>query len=74
MNKILKIIGARPQFIKASVVPRTFQLTDGIEEIMLDDGQHSDANLSDIFFNQLNILIPHILLCKASVTIRDQTE
>lgn len=60
--KILTIIGARPQFIKASVVSRAIQQTDGIEEIMLHTGQHFDANMSDIFFNQLNIPRPHIKL------------
>ena len=60
--KILTIIGARPQFIKASVVSRAIQQTDGIEEIMLHTGQHFDANMSEIFFNQLNIPRPHIQL------------
>ncbi|AHK15509.1 non-hydrolyzing UDP-N-acetylglucosamine 2-epimerase [Thalassolituus oleivorans] len=60
--KILTVIGARPQFIKASVVSRAIQQADGIEEIMLHTGQHFDANMSDIFFNQLNIPRPHIQL------------
>ncbi|XUO83181.1 UDP-N-acetylglucosamine 2-epimerase (non-hydrolyzing) [Halomonas sp. KM007] len=60
--KILTIIGARPQFIKASVVSRAIQQTDGIEEIMLHTGQHFDANMSDIFFDQLGIPRPHHLL------------
>lgn len=62
MTKILTIIGARPQFIKASVVSRAIQKTEGIEEIMLHTGQHFDANMSDIFFNQLNIPHPDIQL------------
>ena len=62
MQKILTIIGARPQFIKASVVSRAIQQTKGIEEIMLHTGQHFDANMSDIFFNQLNIPRPDIQL------------
>ncbi|WP_217541400.1 non-hydrolyzing UDP-N-acetylglucosamine 2-epimerase [Vibrio metschnikovii] len=62
MQKVLTIIGARPQFIKASVVSRAIQQTDGIEEIMLHTGQHFDANMSDIFFNQLNIPRPQIQL------------
>ena len=60
--KILTIIGARPQFIKASVVSRAIKQTDGIEEMMLHTGQHFDANMSDIFFNQLNIPRPNIQL------------
>ncbi|EOX1790614.1 non-hydrolyzing UDP-N-acetylglucosamine 2-epimerase [Vibrio cholerae] len=62
MQRIFTIIGARPQFIKASVVSRAIQQVDGIEEIMLHTGQHFDANMSDIFFNQLNIPRPHIQL------------
>ncbi|SDO63140.1 UDP-GlcNAc3NAcA epimerase [Halomonas shengliensis] len=62
MQRILTIIGARPQFIKASVVSRTIKKTDGIEEIMLHTGQHFDANMSDIFFNQLGIPKPDIQL------------
>jgi UDP-GlcNAc3NAcA epimerase len=62
MQRILTIIGARPQFIKASVVSRAIQQTDGIEEILLHTGQHFDANMSDIFFNQLGIPRPDIQL------------
>lgn len=62
MQRIFTIIGARPQFIKASVVSRAIQETDGIDEIMLHTGQHFDANMSDIFFNQLNIPRPDIQL------------
>ncbi|HEA54250.1 hypothetical protein LCGC14_0461300 [marine sediment metagenome] len=62
MQRILTIIGARPQFIKASVVSRAIQQTDGIEEILLHTGQHFDANMSDVFFNQLGIPRPNIQL------------
>ena len=60
--KIFTIIGARPQFIKASVVSRAIQRVCGIEEVMLHTGQHFDVNMSDIFFNQLNIPRPDIQL------------
>lgn len=62
MQKILTIIGARPQFIKASVVSRAIQANNGIEEIILHTGQHFDANMSEIFFNQLGIPKPTIQL------------
>ncbi|KAA1174708.1 UDP-N-acetylglucosamine 2-epimerase (non-hydrolyzing) [Marinobacter salinexigens] len=62
MQKILTIIGARPQFIKASVVSRAIQQAEGIGEIMLHTGQHFDANMSDVFFNQLGIPRPDIQL------------
>jgi UDP-GlcNAc3NAcA epimerase len=62
MQKILTVIGARPQFIKASVVSRAIQQANGLEEIILHTGQHFDADMSDIFFNQLSIPQPDIQL------------
>lgn len=53
--KILSIVGARPQFIKATVVSRALRSTDGIEEILVHTGQHYDINLSDVFFEELGI-------------------
>lgn len=62
MQKILTIIGARPQFIKASVVSRAIQQAEGIKEILLHTGQHFDSNMSDVFFNQLSIPKPDVQL------------
>jgi len=62
MQRILTIIGARPQFIKASVVSRAIQSAVGIEEVILHTGQHFDSNMSDVFFNQLGIPKPDIQL------------
>lgn len=62
MIKILTIIGARPQFIKASVVSKTVVETDGISEVIVHTGQHFDANMSDIFFKQLSIPRPNYQL------------
>ncbi len=53
--KIMTIIGARPQFIKASVVSKAIVETQGLTEIIVHTGQHFDANMSDIFFEQLGI-------------------
>lgn len=58
MRKILTIIGARPQFIKASVVSKAIQAADGLQEVLVHTGQHFDTNMSDIFFNQLSIPRP----------------
>lgn len=58
MERILTIIGARPQFIKASVVSRAIQQAEGIEEIILHTGQHFDSNMPDVFFDQLGIPRP----------------
>jgi len=62
-TKIVTIIGARPQFIKAAVVSRalrTFETT--AEEKIIHTGQHFDANMSDIFFEELDIPRPHFHL------------
>lgn len=56
--KILTIVGARPQFIKASVVSAEILKHPGIEEIIVHTGQHFDKKMSDVFFDQLNIPQP----------------
>lgn len=60
--KILTIVGARPQFIKASVVSKALAQKSKITEILLHTGQHFDSNMSDIFFKELEIPKPDILL------------
>lgn len=62
MKKILTVIGARPQFIKASVVSKAILENDNLQEIIVHTGQHFDKNMSDIFFEQLSIPRPHYLL------------
>lgn len=56
--KILTVVGARPQFIKAAVVSRQFQKTSGFSEGIIHTGQHFDANMSDVFFTELEIPKP----------------
>jgi len=56
--KILTVIGARPQFIKAATVSRQVALYDDITEVIVHTGQHYDTNMSDIFFDELSIPRP----------------
>lgn len=57
--KIFTVIGARPQFIKAAVVSRAFkEHRQDVCEVLVHTGQHYDANMSDVFFNELNIPKP----------------
>lgn len=57
--KVLTIIGARPQFIKAAVVSRAFkEHRPDVKEIIVHTGQHYDANMSDVFFDELEIPKP----------------
>ncbi|GHT03600.1 UDP-2,3-diacetamido-2,3-dideoxy-D-glucuronate 2-epimerase [Bacteroidia bacterium] len=57
MRKIVTILGARPQFIKAAAVSRRFQQL-GIEERIVHTGQHFDQNMSSVFFEELEIPRP----------------
>lgn len=56
--KVLSIIGARPQFVKAAPVSRALAAA-GIDEVRVHTGQHYDANMSDVFFEELAIPAPH---------------
>jgi UDP-GlcNAc3NAcA epimerase len=60
--KIVTILGARPQFIKAGSVSREIAKHKEIEEIIVHTGQHYDANMSDIFFDEMQIPKPHYFL------------
>lgn len=56
-KKILTVIGARPQFIKAAPVSRALKAA-GLDERIIHTGQHFDAGMSDIFFDELRIPKP----------------
>lgn len=58
MKKILTVLGARPQFIKASVVSAAFARTSDLREVVVHTGQHFDANMSDVFFAELGMAPP----------------
>ena len=60
--KILTILGARPQFIKAGSVSREIAKHKEIEEVIVHTGQHYDANMSDIFFDEMQIPKPNYFL------------
>jgi len=64
--KILTILGARPQFIKAGTISREIgrQRKKGksIKEIVIHTGQHYDSNMSDVFFEQMKIPKPNYFL------------
>ena len=53
--KLVTIVGARPQFIKACMLSQAFKKYPQIDEIIIHTGQHYDYNMSDIFFKQLNL-------------------
>lgn len=56
--KIVTIVGARPQFIKAATISRVVAANTSIREVLIHTGQHFDANMSDVFFTELDIRKP----------------
>ena len=54
--KVVTVVGARPQFIKAAVVSRMIRKQH--EEILVHTGQHYDVDMSDVFFEELEIPKP----------------
>lgn len=57
MKRIITVVGARPQFVKAAVVSRALRQR-GLEEAIIHTGQHFDANMSSVFFDELDIPPP----------------
>jgi len=64
MKKIVTVIGARPQFVKAAVLSRKIEenFSDKFSELIIHTGQHYDQNMSDVFFEEMNIPRPHMNL------------
>lgn len=64
--KIVTILGARPQFVKAGTVSREILkmkvLGHDLEEVIIHTGQHYDRNMSDIFFSEMRIPKPNYFL------------
>ena len=71
--KICTIVGARPQFVKAATVSRVIKNTSGLEEVLVHTGQHYDKNMSDNFFDELDIPTPSYNLNIGSSTHGKQT-
>ncbi len=69
--RVVSIVGARPQFIKAAVVSRA--LRQGHTEVLVHTGQHYDANMSAIFFDELDIPPPDVHLGVGSGPHGEQT-
>ncbi len=58
MKKIVTILGARPQFVKSAVLSRIIKNHNELEEVIVHTGQHYDANMSAVFFEEMEIPNP----------------
>lgn len=58
MKKIVTVVGARPQFIKLAVVSRALRRQPEFQEVLVHTGQHYDHNMSDVFFEEMDIPKP----------------
>ncbi|CAN5344195.1 O-antigen biosynthesis protein WlbD [soil metagenome] len=65
-KKILTIVGARPQFIKAATISRLLRADKNFQEVLVHTGQHYDANMSQTFFDELEIAMPEYHLAIGS--------
>lgn len=66
--KILTVVGARPQFVKAATLSRVIESMSDVEEIIVHTGQHFDKNMSDVFFEEMKIPRPDYNLAIASLS------
>lgn len=71
--KIATVVGARPQFIKAAVLSRLIEQMEGMQEVLIHTGQHYDARMSEIFFQELELPKPDYALGIGSGTQAEQT-
>jgi len=62
MKKVVSLVGARPQFIKEAVIGAEVRRRNAWNHILVHSGQHYDANMSDIFFTELDMKQPDYFL------------
>lgn len=71
--KVLHIVGARPNFMKVAPVLNALKVRPGVNQILVHTGQHYDAGMSDVFFEQLDLPAPDLNLAIGSGTHAWQT-
>src|SRR5262249_9654358 len=73
MTRLLHIVGARPNFMKAAPVIAAFRSHHGVSQSLVHTGQHYDVNMSSVFFTQLALPPPDVNLEIGSDTHAKQT-
>ncbi|MFN0196365.1 MAG: non-hydrolyzing UDP-N-acetylglucosamine 2-epimerase [Planctomycetaceae bacterium] len=73
VKKVVTVVGARPQFIKASILSHAMARSDRLQEVLVHTGQHYDASMSDVFFQELGIPAPQYHLGIGSASHGVQT-
>ena len=71
--KIIHIVGARPNFMKATPVVMALKAYPQVEQLLVHTGQHYDSNMSDVFFKELGLIAPDINLDVGSGSHTHQT-
>lgn len=71
--KLLHVVGARPNFVKLAPVYRALRCHSGIQQLLVQTGQHYDFSMSEVFFQELDIPLPDINLAVGSGTHARQT-
>jgi UDP-N-acetylglucosamine 2-epimerase (non-hydrolysing) len=71
--KLLHVVGARPNFMKAAPVLRALERIGGVQQILVHTGQHYDFNMSDVFFRELELRAPDVNLEVGSGSHAQQT-
>ena len=70
---ILHVVGARPNFMKAAPVMRSFRGRTGVQQTLVHTGQHYDVDMTDVFFRELDLPEPNVNLGIGSDTHAAQT-
>ena len=73
MKRIMHVVGARPNFMKASPVLGALSDHSSVDQTLVHTGQHYDLNMSDIFFDELSMPLPDFNLGVGSGSHADQT-
>ncbi len=71
--KVIHVVGARPNFMKVAPVLRALDTRDGVRQVLVHTGQHYDASMSGVFFEQLGLRPPDVNLGVGSGSHAQQT-